>query len=130
MKGLRLSGGYTLLDSEVISSISSSPIFAPGRQLYRRPRHSGSLQASYSRARLSLALGGVFVGERVDSDFNVPTISTNDGYALWNASGEVRITARTGAFMTIDNLAGSDHMEPLGYPALGRSARAGIRTRF
>ncbi len=31
-------------------------------QLYRRPRHSGSLQASYSRNRVSLALGGVFVG--------------------------------------------------------------------
>ena len=128
--GLRLSGGYTLLDSKVIRSISSSPIFAPGRQLYRRPRHSGSLQASYSRGRLSLALGGVFVGERVDSDFNFPGISSNDGYALWNASGEVRITPRTGAFITTDNLADSDHMEPLGYPALGRTVRGGIRTRF
>ena len=34
-------------------SISSSPIFAPGRALYRRPRHSGSLQASFSRDRVS-----------------------------------------------------------------------------
>ena len=29
--GLRFSGGYTFLDSKVIRSISSSPIFAPGR---------------------------------------------------------------------------------------------------
>ncbi|MET0212900.1 MAG: TonB-dependent receptor, partial [Vicinamibacterales bacterium] len=61
----RFSGGYTFLDSKVVHSISSSPIFAPGNQLYRRPRHSGSLQASYSQNRLSLALGGMFIGERV-----------------------------------------------------------------
>ena len=79
---------------------------------------------------MSLALGGVFVGERVDSDFNFPTISSNEGYALWNASGEVRVARRTAAFVTIDNLADSDYMEPLGYPALGRTVRVGIRTRF
>ena len=127
---LRLSAGYTLVDSKVIRSISSSPIFAPGRQLYRRPRHSGSLQLSYSRDRIALALGGVFVGSRVDTDFNFPTVSSNTGYALWNASGELRVAGRTGAFVTIDNLADREYMEPLGYPALGRTIRAGIRTRF
>lgn len=128
--GLRLSGGYTLLDSRVVRSMSSSPIFAPGRALYRRPRHSGSMQASYSRNRVSLALGAVFVGSRVDTDFNFPTISSNEGYAAWNASGEVRIARRTAGFVTIDNLADHDYMEPLGYPALGRTVRVGVRTRF
>jgi vitamin B12 transporter len=128
--GLRISGGYTLLDSKVVRSISSSPIFAPGRELYRRPRHSGSLQASYSRSRVSLALGAVFVGSRVDTDFNFPTVMSNEGYAAWNASGEVRIAGRTAGFVTIDNLAGREYMEPLGYRALGRTVRAGIRTRF
>jgi vitamin B12 transporter len=128
--GVRLGGAYTFVDSKVIRSISSSPIFAPGRALYRRPRHSGSLQASYSRNRVGLALGAVFVGSRVDSDFNFPSISSNEGYATWNASGEVRVTRRTAAFVTIDNLADHDYMEPLGYPALRRTVRAGVRTRF
>jgi vitamin B12 transporter len=128
--GFRVGGGYTFLDSKVIHSISSSPIFAPGQALYRRPRHSGSLQASYARNRVSLALGGVFVGSRVDSDFNFPTLTSNEGYALWNASGEVRVTRRSAAFVTIDNLADHDYMEPLGYPALRRTVRAGVRTRF
>lgn len=128
--GFRFSAGYTMLDSKVIRSISSSPIFAPGRQLYRRPRHSGSLQASYSRSRASVAVGAVFIGSRVDSDFNFPTISTNEGYATWNVSGEVRLAGRTAAFVTIDNLADRDYMEPLGYRGLGRALRAGIRTRF
>jgi len=128
--GLRFGGAYTFLDSKVIRSISSSPIFAPGRQLYRRPRHSGSLQASYSRNRVSLSLGGVFIGSRVDSDFNFPTLTSNDGYAAWNASGEVRMARRTVAFVTIENLADRDYMEPLGYRGLGRAVRAGIRARF
>ena len=128
--GLRLGGAYTFLDSKVIRSISSSPIFAPGRALYRRPRHSGSLQASYSRNRVSLAIGGVFVGSRVDTDFNFPTISSSEGYAAWHASGGLRVARRTAAFVTIDNLADHDYMEPLGYPALRRTVRAGVRTRF
>jgi vitamin B12 transporter len=128
--GFRFGGAYTFLDSKVIRSISSSPIFAPGRQLYRRPRHSGSLQASYSRDRISLAIGGVFIGSRVDTDFNFPTISSNEGYAAWNASGEVRLARRTAAFVTIENLADREYMEPLGYRGLGRAVRVGIRARF
>ena len=128
--GLRITGGYTFLDSKVIRSISSSPIFAPGRQLYRRPRHSGSLQASYSRNRVGVALGAVFIGSRVDTDFNFPTVSSNEGYAAWNASGNVRLAGRTAAFVTIENLADREYMEPLGYRGLGRAVRAGIRTRF
>ena len=127
---LRVGGAYTLLDSKVIRSISSSPIFAPGRSLYRRPRHSGSLQASFTRDRVSATLGGVFVGSRVDTDFNFPTISSNEGYATWNASGEVRFARRTAGFITIDNLADRDYMEPLGYRGLGRTIRVGVRARF
>lgn len=130
MGSLRVGGGYTLLDSKVIRSISSSPIFAPGRRLFRRPRHSGSLQASYSRDRLSVSIGGVFIGSRVDSDFNFPAVSSNRGYATWNAGGEVRVAQRTAGFITIDNLGDYDYMEPLGYRGLGRTVRAGIRTRF
>jgi len=128
--GFRLTGGYTLLESKVIRSISSSPIFAPGRELYRRPRHSGSLQASYSRSRASVAVGAVFVGSRVDTDFNFPSVTSNEGYAAWNASGDVRLAGRTSGFITIDNLAGRAYMEPLGYRALGRTLRVGVRTRF
>jgi vitamin B12 transporter len=128
--GLQVHGSYTLLDSKVVRSISSSPIFAPGRALYRRPRHSGAVQASFTRARINVMVGGLFVGSRIDTDFNFPTISSNVRYATWNASGEVRFARRTAAFITMDNLADRDYMEPLGYPALGRTVRVGVRTRF
>jgi vitamin B12 transporter len=128
--GLQVHGFYSFLDSKVVRSTSSSPIFAPGRSLYRRPRHSGSIQASVTRHRISATLGGVLIGSRVDTDFNFPTISSNAGYATWNASGDVRLSRRSGAFITIDNLADRDYMEPFGYPALGRTVRVGLRTRF
>lgn len=128
--GLRVGGAYTLLESKVIRSTSSSPIFAAGKRLYRRPRHSGSLHASFSHKRASVAAGAVFVGSRVDTDFNFPTLTFNRGYASWNASGEMRLALRTAAFITIDNLADREYMEPLGYRGLGRTVRAGVRTRF
>ena len=127
---IRFRGSYTFLESKVIRSTSSSPIFAPGRALYRRPRHSGSVLASFTHARVSATVGGIFVGSRVDTDFNFPSISSNKGYASWNAGGEVRLARRTGGFVTIDNLANREYMEPLGYRALGRTVRAGIRTTF
>lgn len=129
--GLQIHGYYTLLDSKVLQQHNtSSPIFEAGRTLYRRPRHSGSLEAAFTRDRISLTIGGVFVGSRVDTDFSFPTVERNEGYATWNASGEVRIARRSAIFVTIDNLADRDYMEPLGYPALGRTIRAGIRARF
>jgi outer membrane receptor protein involved in Fe transport len=79
---------------------------------------------------VSLGIGAVFIGSRVDSDFNFPTISSNEGYAAWNANGEIRLLRRTAAFITVENLADRDYMEPLGYRGLGRAMRAGIRARF
>jgi vitamin B12 transporter len=127
---VQVRGSYTLLDSRVIRSTSSSPIFAAGRALYRRPRNSGSIQAFVTHARASISVGAVFVGSRVDTDFNFPSISSNAGYATWNASGECRFARGTSGFVTLDNLANREYMDPLGYPALGRTLRAGIRMRF
>jgi vitamin B12 transporter len=128
--GFQFRGYYTLLDSKVIRSTSSSPIFAPGRALYRRPRHSGSLQAAFTSGRISAVIGAVFVGSRVDTDFYFPDIASNEGYTSWNTSAELRFARRTAGFITVDNLANRDYMEPLGYVALGRTLRAGIKTRF
>jgi outer membrane receptor protein involved in Fe transport len=114
----------------VIRSTSSSRIFAAGQPLYRRPRHTGAVQALYTRGRVSAVLGGVFVGQRVDTDFNFPTVSSNTGYVTWNASGEVKLARRTGVFIALDNLGNRSYMEPFGYPALGRTVRVGVRTRF
>jgi outer membrane receptor protein involved in Fe transport len=75
---------------------------------------------------------GLFIGRFVDSDFSSlqPPIERNDGYAVWNARIAWKVRARMAGTLSIDNLAGADYMEALGYPALGRTIRAGVRVGF
>jgi outer membrane cobalamin receptor len=72
------------------------------------------------------------VGRRSDSDFSSlePPLLENAGYAVWDVRGSYRVVRRLSATVAIDNLADSDHMEPLGYPVLGRAIRFGVRARF
>jgi outer membrane receptor protein involved in Fe transport len=88
------------------------------------------MQAAFTHDRLSVTLGAIFVGSRVDTDFYFPTITSDKAYATWNAGGDVRITRGTSGFVVIENLVNRDYMDPIGYPALGRTVRAGVRARF
>jgi outer membrane cobalamin receptor len=131
--GLTIQGTYTFLDSEVLESTApTNPVFAVGRPLFRRPRHSGTFDVAWSRGPASLALHGTFVGERSDSDFSslVPAMLSNESYSTWDLGGGYRFGRRVTAFARIDNLADADYMEPLGYPVWRRSARAGIKVTF
>ena len=130
--GLEVRGYYVWQDSKVINSVSSSgsPIFTKGRELYRRPRHSGSIQGQLTRNRLSVTVGALFVGRRVDTDSASLGILSNDGYTTVNAGADVRFAPRTSAFINIENLGDFQYMEPLGYRGLGRTVRVGVRTRF
>ena len=77
-------------------------------------------------------LTGVFVGRRVDSDFSslVPAMVENDGYVTFDLRARYRLTDQLGITAAIDNLADADYMEPLGYQALGRAARVGLKVGF
>ena len=130
--GLVVHGSYTLQDSKVINSVSSSssPIFTKGKELYRRPRHSGSIQGQFTHKRVSVGLGLLFVGQRVDTDSSSLGLQSNNSYTTVNANGDIRIARRTSGFINIENLGDFQYMEPLGYPGLGRTVRVGIRTSF
>ncbi len=60
----------------------------------------------------------------------VPPISSNEGYARWDLRGSYRITPVFSILGAIDNLTDTEYQEPLGFPALGRAARAGVRVTF
>jgi vitamin B12 transporter len=125
--------GYTFLASEILESTApTNPVFQEGAWLFRRPRHSGFASVTWQRDRVMLDLSGIFVGRRVDSDFSSlnPPIIENDGYALWNLRGAYRLTSQFSIFGAVDNLTGTDYMEPLGYEALGRTARLGVKFGF
>ncbi len=133
VSGVSAKAGYTFTDSEILESTSpGNPVFEAGNWAFRRPRHSGFVDVAWSGARASIDLAGSVVGRRVDSDFSslVPAITSNDGYAVWDLRASARVTRRLSVTGAVDNLTDRQYMEPLGYPALGRAVRGGIRVRF
>jgi vitamin B12 transporter len=130
---LRGRAGYTLLVSDVLESTApTNPVFQQGQWLFRRPRHSGFVGATLSVNRVTADITGVFIGRFVDSDFASlePPILSNPGYTTWDARVSYRVTAQLRALLSVDNLTDASYMEPLGYPALGRAARVGLRFGF
>jgi len=129
---VRISGGYTLTDSEIVTSTSSSPVFAQGQPAFRRPRHHGFLQFGWVRNAVSVDLTGTFVGSRTDSDFFAlgTPVNSVDPYAILTLSGQYRITPRIAVFARVDNLTDKEYMESFGYRSWRRTASAGVRVGF
>ncbi len=128
---LRIHGAYTYLDSKVIRSTSSSPIFAPGQPLYRRPRPFGLGAERRTRAdRVSLR-SAASSSDRASTPTSISRpCRSNEGYATWNASGEVRVAhaRRVSSRSKTSPIATTWSRSAI--RALGRTVRAGIRTRF
>lgn len=127
---LGLSAQYTLLDSEVLVSTSAfDPVYEVGKPLLRRPRHQGSLSARWSGGRVSGGATLVVVGKRADSDFLGLGLKQNDGHTRLDTRLRVRLVRGLEAFLVAENLLDRKYQDVLGYPALGRSLRAGLRFR-
>ena len=130
---LRLRGGYTLVVSRIAESTApTNAVFAVGAWAFRRPRHSGFVEGIWTRDKVSADLRGTLIGRRVDSDFSslVPPIVENAGYATWDAGASYRPAAPVTFYLRIENLTNRDYMDPLGYPAWQRTARAGARLQW
>jgi vitamin B12 transporter len=127
---VRFFAQYTFLDGVVqVGGDAFNPVYAAGRALLRRPRHQGSLSASAAGARLSAGATLVLVGRRADSDFLNLGLEENEGYARVDLRARLRLSSRLEAMLVAENLLGREYQEVLGYPALGRSVRAGLRVR-
>jgi len=132
---LSLLGQYTYTDGEILDSPSDfDPVYAAGRALLRRPENQASISAQLTQPRWSAGLTLVYVGERADSDFVGLGLASdpsyrNPSYTRLDARLRVRIVAALEAFVVADNLFDAEYQEALGYPALGRSVRGGLRLR-
>jgi outer membrane cobalamin receptor len=130
---LRLRTGYTFMPSRVALSTSpGSAVFGEGHPLFRRPRHAGYAEAIWTARAATVSVTGTFVGRRVDSDFSSlqPPITSNDGHTTWDLRAAYRLSRRLALTAAADNLADADYMDPVGYPALRRAVRAGVRVTF
>jgi vitamin B12 transporter len=126
-----LRAAYTYTDGEVIVSAADfDPVYAAGEPLLRRPKNQASFTLRLGPERVSGAVTVVAVGERADSDFVGLGLTRNSGYTRVDARLRGRINRTFEAFVVAENLFDEDYEEALGYPALGRSVRAGLRLRL
>lgn len=132
-KDVRIGGNYTFLQGVIErSSRPTSPVFREGQELFRRPKHSGSVFASWDWKQFTVTSNTIFVGRRVDSDFSslVPPIISDPSYTKWDIVWNYRSGHRITYFSIFENVLNQRYMEALGFPALRASYRAGARVTF
>jgi vitamin B12 transporter len=139
--GMMVVGSYSLIDTEVVTTQSTSPQFQPGQPLLRRPKHSGSVRGSYTWRRATVLGDLRVVGDRHDSSFlfmetvpnaSMPTplftdITVNPGYAIGGLGLDIRLDRRVTAFIRANNVADTSYDSVLGYPGMPRTVMAGAR---
>ena len=128
---LELGASYTWLQSRVLeSTVDYDPAFAPGQALFRRPRHSGTVELRWSPSRWTLAATALLVGSRVDSDFSGLGIGRNRAYGTLDLAAIYRLARGLSAYAVVDNALNRVYMDVLGFPSLRAHFRIGLRTEF
>ncbi|MFB3917152.1 MAG: TonB-dependent receptor [Terriglobales bacterium] len=132
---LMITSAYTYTSTQILlapASVDPESPYAQGKPLLRRPRHSGTLLATWTGNKWGATLGGTFVGRRPDSDFLVPPlgITSAAGYGRLDVGGWYAITSRVTAYANVANVLNKHYEEVVGYPALRANFRAGLRLRI
>jgi vitamin B12 transporter len=128
---LNLAGNYTYDDSRVLESPNAfDPTELPGNHLARRPVNSGSLTLNAAYRRFGMTIGGYFTGVRTDSDFLGLGLTRNPGYARFDVATHYDVGRGVTFYARAQNLLDKQYQDALGYPALGRDLRGGVRYTF
>jgi vitamin B12 transporter len=128
---LNLAGNYTYDDTRVLQAPNAfDPAQQPGNRLFRRPVNSGSLTLNAAYRHFGFTIGGYFSGVRTDSDFLGLGLSSNPGYARFDVAAHYDFGRGVTLYARAQNLFDKQYQDALGYPALGRDARVGVRYTF
>jgi vitamin B12 transporter len=126
-----IAGNYTYDDTRVLKSPNATDAAeVAGNRLLRRPLNSGSLTLTASFRRFNAVLAGYFTGKRTDSDFLFLGYTRNPGYARFDFSTSYTFYRGLSIYARATNLFDKQYQDALGYPALGRDARIGLRYQF
>jgi vitamin B12 transporter len=128
---LNIAGNYTYDDTQVLQAPNVfDPSELPGNHLLRRPVNSGSLTLNASTRRIGFTLGAYFSGVRTDSDFLGLGLTSNPGYARFDVAAHYNCGRGITLYARAQNLFDKQYQDVLGYPALGRDYRVGLKYRF
>ncbi|MGD1048833.1 MAG: hypothetical protein ABR899_08805, partial [Candidatus Krumholzibacteriaceae bacterium] len=104
---------------------------ATGKELLRRPRHSGGASASLRRGPFDVTLSASHVGARLDNDFGGPLGEHfNPAYTTIDAAVNYRAGASQEIYCKLGNLSNERYDEVSGYAAPGAHVTVGTRVDF
>src|SRR5208282_6016894 len=128
---LRITAGYGYDDSLVIKAPNATdPATIPGNRLLRRPLNAGSLILAGSYRQWNLNLAGYYSGSRTDSDLLGLGLTRTPPYAHFDVTGSYALKHGVELFGRVQNLLDRQYQLILGFPALGREFRGGMKFRF
>jgi outer membrane receptor protein involved in Fe transport len=131
--GLSARVSYTFLDTEILAVDrlgTAPPPFQAGDPLLRRPRHSGALDLTFTRRRVT-AFGRV--GSRARALDIEPSYGTygglffNPGFTVVDIGASWRVASIVEVIGRVGNVFDRRYEETFGFPALGRDATIGVR---
>ena len=120
---LRLSANYAYLKASEPDDLGSKVREA------RRPKHSGSVSADGRIDRFTYGISMAFVGDRIDTDFEVFPFERVTLNSYWLAGARVAFGVTKGVqlFARVANAFDADYQDALGYRTEGRGIYGGIR---
>ena len=128
---LTLAGHYTYDDSRVLRAPNAfDPSETAGNRLFRRPLNSGTIELNAAYRKFNFNLLGYITGQRTDSDFLGLGFTRNPGYSRFDAAASYALDRRMSIFLRAGNVLDRQYQDALGYPALGREVRGGVKLKF
>jgi outer membrane receptor protein involved in Fe transport len=133
LSSLTLRVGYTFLDTEILAVDGTAQAPSPyrvGDPLLRRPRHQGTVTATWALSRVTMFAGLEARGKTLDAE---PAFGPsgglyeNPGHAIVDLGGGYSIVRGVEVFARVLNLLDRDYEEVLGFPSPGRTAFVGLR---
>jgi vitamin B12 transporter len=127
VKGLTISGNYTLLLSEESSQSRVTTKDTSYNYLLRRPKHNVNLTASVNvTSKLTASVSGKYVSERYDAGgYQVPDVKLDD-YFLLNAYTSYSFSKKIRVFADVQNVFKTKIVDVWGYNGIPFLANAGI----
>lgn len=122
LAGLVLTGSYTYTDAED----------ANGEKEIRRPKHSGSVRASYAflDGRAEINGGVTYNGAMTDKFYSAVSSVWLDDYILIDIGASYKIDDRITLFGRVENLLDSKYEEIYGYNSAPIAAYGGMKVSF
>jgi outer membrane cobalamin receptor len=131
---ISVTGSYTWLDTKVLSLDGGSGLvqqyYTLGQPLFRRPKHSGSLLATFHYGRLDANIAGYTRSRALDVEPNYGAsagVYNNPGYRSVGVNLNYRVRGNFTVYVNVRNALNQRYEEIYGFPAPLLNVVAGVK---